>query len=105
MGGDPVAFGLVDSLNHPGSNVTGITLVAAEIVSKRIALLRDLLPDARRFGVLANATTSASEVEAAEADRVARTLGWQVQVVKVSKELDLTLLFNRWYENGQMSSL
>jgi ABC-type uncharacterized transport system substrate-binding protein len=93
MGGDPVAFGLVDSLNHPGSNVTGITLIAAEIVSKRVALLRDLLPDARRLGVLANATTPASEAEAAEADRVARTLAWQVQVVKVGKELDFDVAF------------
>jgi putative ABC transport system substrate-binding protein len=93
MGGDPVAFGLVDSLNHPGSNVTGITLIAAEIVSKRVALLRDLLPDARRLGVLANATTPASEAEAAEADRVARTLAWQVQVVKVGRELDFDVAF------------
>jgi putative ABC transport system substrate-binding protein len=93
MGGDPVAFGLVDSLNHPGSNVTGIMLIAAEIVSKRVALLRDLLPDARRLGVLANATTPASEAEAAEADRVARTLAWQVQVVKVGKELDFDVAF------------
>ena len=47
MGGDPVAFGLVASLNRPGGNVTGITLVSGEIVSKRIALLRDLLPGTR----------------------------------------------------------
>jgi putative ABC transport system substrate-binding protein len=52
MGGDPVAFGLVASLNHPGSNVTGITLISGEIVSKRIALLRDLLPRAKMLGVL-----------------------------------------------------
>ena len=46
MGADPVAFGLVASLNRPGGNVTGITLISGEIVSKRIALLRDLLPGA-----------------------------------------------------------
>jgi putative ABC transport system substrate-binding protein len=44
MGGDPVAFGLVASLNRPGGNVTGVTLISGEIVSSRIALLRDLLP-------------------------------------------------------------
>ena len=47
MGGDPVAFGLVASLNRPGGNVTGVTLISGEIASKRIALLRDLLPGAR----------------------------------------------------------
>src|ERR671937_1102600 len=52
MGGDPVDFGLVASLNRPGSNVTGITLISGEIVSKRIALVRDLLPDAKTLGVL-----------------------------------------------------
>jgi hypothetical protein len=40
MGADPIAFGLIASLNRPGGNVTGITLISGEIVSKRIALLR-----------------------------------------------------------------
>jgi putative ABC transport system substrate-binding protein len=88
MGGDPVALGLVGSLNHPGGNVTGITLISGEIVSKRIAFLRDLLPAAKMLGVLTNATTPASEAEAAVAERVARPLGWQVQVLKVGRELD-----------------
>src|ERR1700716_2315629 len=65
MGGDPVAFGLVARLNHPGGNVTGITLISGEIVSKRIALLRDLLPGARRLGVLMNSTLPASGAHAA----------------------------------------
>jgi ABC-type uncharacterized transport system substrate-binding protein len=44
MGADPVEFGLVASLNRPGGNVTGVTLISVETASKRIALLRDLLP-------------------------------------------------------------
>src|SRR5919198_1369958 len=70
MGGDPVDFGLVASLNRPGSNVTSITLISGEIVSKRIALLRDLLPDAKTLGVLMNATTPASAAEVVVAERV-----------------------------------
>src|ERR1700687_4345540 len=81
MGGDPVALGLVASLNRPGSNVTGITLISGEIVSKRIALLRDLLPGARMLSVLMNSTTPASDAEVAVAERVAHTLGWQVKVL------------------------
>ena len=61
LGGDPVALGLVQSLNRPGGNVTGITLISGEIVPKRIALLRDLLAGAKALGILVNSTTPASD--------------------------------------------
>jgi putative tryptophan/tyrosine transport system substrate-binding protein len=93
MGGDPVALGLVDSLNRPGGNVTGVTLISGEIVSKRIALLRDLLPGAKALAVLMNSTTPASEVEAAAAERASHTLGWRVSVLRVGKELDFDSAF------------
>ena len=93
MGADPVAFGLVASLNRPGGNVTGITLISGEIVSKRIALLRDLLPGAKMLGVLMNSTTPASAAEVAVAERVAHTLGWQVKVLSVGKERDFDAAF------------
>ena len=93
MGGDPVAFGLVASLNRPGGNVTGITLISGEIVSKRIAVLRDLLPSAKVLGVLMNSTTPSSEAESVAAERTAHTLGWQVKVLRVGKELDFDTAF------------
>jgi putative ABC transport system substrate-binding protein len=93
MGGDPVAFGLVASLNRPGGNVTGITLISGEIVSKRIAVLRDLLPGAKVLGVLMNSTTPSSEAESVAAERTAHTLGWQVKVLRVGKELDFDTAF------------
>jgi putative tryptophan/tyrosine transport system substrate-binding protein len=74
MGADPVAFGLVASLNRPGSNVTGMTLISEEMVPKRIALLRDLLPGAKMLGVLMNSTTPASEAEVAVAERMVTRL-------------------------------
>jgi putative ABC transport system substrate-binding protein len=93
MGADPVAFGLVASLNRPGGNVTGITLISGEIVSKRIALLRDLLPGAKMLGVLMNSTTPASAAEVAVAERIAHTLGWQVKVLSVGRERDFDAAF------------
>ena len=93
MGGDPVAFGLVASLNRPGGNITGITLISGEIVSKRIALLHDLLPSAKSLGVLMNATTPASEAEVAVAEREAHTLGWQLKVLRVGQERDFDAAF------------
>jgi putative ABC transport system substrate-binding protein len=93
MGADPVAFGLVASLNRPGGNVTGITLISGEIVSKRIAVLRDLLPGAKVVGVLMNSTTPSSEAESVAAERTAHTLGWQVKVLRVGKELEFDTAF------------
>jgi putative ABC transport system substrate-binding protein len=93
MGADPVAFGLVASLNRPGGNVTGITLISGEIVSKRIALLRDLLPAAKMLGVLVNATTPASEAEGAGAERAAQALGWGVKALRVDARYDVEAAF------------
>ena len=53
-GADPVAFGLVKSLSHPGGNVTGLTNFAEELASKQIDLMRELLPRLARLGVLIN---------------------------------------------------
>jgi putative ABC transport system substrate-binding protein len=57
IGGDPVTFGLVTSLNRPGGNITGVTLIAAETVAKRLGLLLELVPTASDIGALANRRT------------------------------------------------
>lgn len=54
LGGDPVRAGLTESFNRPTGNVTGFTLQTAQMESKRLGILRDLLPGARLFGVLVN---------------------------------------------------
>jgi putative ABC transport system substrate-binding protein len=53
-GGDPVALGLVASLNRPGANVTGSAVLEAELATKRLQLVHDLIPNAALFGVLAD---------------------------------------------------
>ena len=55
---DPVENGFVASLARPGGNVTGYATIAAEVAAKRIALLHELVPSARRIGVLVNPTVS-----------------------------------------------
>jgi len=55
VSGDPVGTGLVQSLAHPGGNVTGVSLMAAELAGKCVELFRDILPSLRRVAVLANA--------------------------------------------------
>jgi putative tryptophan/tyrosine transport system substrate-binding protein len=54
MGANPVALGLVASFNRPGGNITGVTTVIGDILQKRLQLLHDLVPNARRFGYLIN---------------------------------------------------
>jgi putative tryptophan/tyrosine transport system substrate-binding protein len=55
-GADPVGFGLVQSLSHPGGNITGLTNFAEELASKQIDLIRELLPRIARIGALVNVT-------------------------------------------------
>ena len=57
MGADPVALGLVESLSQPGNNLTGITSLSVEVGPKRLEFLREVLPAAKRFGVLVNPTS------------------------------------------------
>jgi putative tryptophan/tyrosine transport system substrate-binding protein len=61
IGGDPVATGLVASLNRPGANVTGIANLNAELAPKRLQLLRQVIPNATRFGVLVDPAFPAAQ--------------------------------------------
>jgi putative tryptophan/tyrosine transport system substrate-binding protein len=91
--GDPVEFGLVASLNHPGGNVTGITRISSLIVPKRIGLLRDLIPGIKTIAILMNSTSPANKTEVAAAEQAARTLGWQVRVLSSSGKGDFDAAF------------
>ena len=91
--GDPVEFGLVASLNHPGGNVTGITMISSLIVPKRIGVLRDLIPGIKTIAVLMNSTSPANKAEVAAAEQAARTLGWQVRVLSSSGKEDFDAAF------------
>jgi putative ABC transport system substrate-binding protein len=50
VGSDPVKAGLVASLNRPGANVTGVTIISVELLAKRLELIRELLPRATAIG-------------------------------------------------------
>jgi putative tryptophan/tyrosine transport system substrate-binding protein len=84
-GGDPVALGLVASLNRPGGNVTGIANLGGELAPKRLQLLRELLPNAARFGVLSDPAYPATPSIIADLQAAARTLGLQLVVARFAK--------------------
>ena len=88
-GGDPVKDGLVDSLNRPSANVTGVTRLTREIVSKRLELLCRLVPSAKTVAILVNPTNPIADSQVAEMQKSARALGINLGVVKASTEQDL----------------
>src|SRR5881398_2786020 len=74
-GGDPVAMGLVKSLARPGGNLTGLTFVTVELASKRMQLLKDAVPIAKRVAVLWNPNNVISKLELEKATTTAEALG------------------------------
>jgi putative ABC transport system substrate-binding protein len=91
-GGDPVATGLVASLNRPGGNLTGHTILNAELGPKRLQLLRELIPKAARFGSLVDPAAATKSV-VADLQVAARTLGLQLFVANARTESDLEPAF------------
>jgi putative ABC transport system substrate-binding protein len=92
-GGDPVALGLVASLNRPGANVTGIANLAGELAPKRLQLLHDLIPNAALFGVLADPAFPPTQSTIAELQAAARTLGLQLIIEYARTDSDLEPAF------------
>jgi putative tryptophan/tyrosine transport system substrate-binding protein len=93
IAGDPVGSGFVESLARPGGNITGMSLQQHDIASKRIELLRDVLPNLRRLAILFNAGYPASMLEAGEVQAAARTLGLEVASHEIRRAEDIAPIF------------
>src|SRR5262249_45881093 len=94
VGGDAVKFGLVASLARPEGNATGVNFFSAELVSKRFALLHELVPRAARIAVLVNpADPERVEAVLAEAHAAARAATLEVQVLKASTSSEIDAAF------------
>lgn len=86
---DPVGTGMVASLARPGGNVTGLSTQTPELASKRIGLLREVLPDLRRFAIVGNVGYAGSIGEIAEVQSLARHLGLEVDVLGIRRPEDV----------------
>ena len=78
MGGDPVKFGLVASLNQPGGNVTGVSFLLNVLAAKRVELLRAMVPAATEIGLLVNPDNPNAEADTKDAQEAARAIGLQI---------------------------
>lgn len=92
-GGDAVKIGLVESLNRPGANVTGVNLAFGALGPKRLELLREVVPTARSVAVLVNFDYPSAADEVEDLRTAARTLGLEVQVLPASTESALEPAF------------
>jgi putative ABC transport system substrate-binding protein len=81
--GDPVAAGLVDSLAHPGGNATGFSIVAPELGTKRLELLKEIVPNLSSIAVLSNAKNPQSKIEMKEMHTAAQTMGLQLHPAEI----------------------
>src|SRR5215831_12566748 len=88
IGADPVKFGLVNSLNRPGGNLTGVSGLANPLVPKRFELLHELLPKSSIIGFLVNPNNPNSEPDTTDAQKAAQALQRKLVVIKVSTESD-----------------
>jgi putative ABC transport system substrate-binding protein len=93
-GDDPVEIGLVESLNRPVGNVTGVFFYSgADLESKLLELLREVVPKVAVIGMLVNPTNAAAEAETRAAQAAARALGLQILILNASSERDFDTAF------------
>ena len=94
VGGDPVRLGLVQSLNRPGGNVTGVTQLAVEVAPKRLELLHEMVPTATVMALLINpADPALVERQPIGFLSAARALGVELLVLNASTERDFDAVF------------
>jgi putative tryptophan/tyrosine transport system substrate-binding protein len=95
IGGDPVRFGLVKSLNRPGGNVTGILFNQNVLGGKRVELLREIAPNVSRVALLMNPTNPNVDVERMDAEAGARKLGLETVTLNARNAREIDTAFEQ----------
>jgi putative ABC transport system substrate-binding protein len=92
-GSDPVKYGLVASLNRPGGNITGVSVITVELLAKQLELLSEIIPNVTTIGLLMNPTNPTTELQLRDLQNAARSLGRQIVILKASSEGDIDAVF------------
>jgi putative ABC transport system substrate-binding protein len=100
FGADPVALGLVSSLNRPGGNVTGVTFLINALGAKRLELLRELVPSSNLIGFLVNPGNPASPSQTTDIQAAAGALGVDLLIVNASNEREIEAAFTSFVQRG-----
>jgi putative ABC transport system substrate-binding protein len=90
---DTVTSGLIDSLNRPSGNATGIYFLTASLEAKRLELLHELVPKVAVVGFLMNPNNPNAEALSRDTRQAARTLGLELRVLRASNEIEIRTAF------------
>ena len=99
-GADPVVAGLVTSISRPGGNITGVSFFDIPVVGKRLALLRELAPQAEVIAVLQHTNFSEYQTESREIETAARAIGQKIVTFKVGSEAEVDEAFSSVAKSG-----
>jgi putative ABC transport system substrate-binding protein len=92
-GDDPVQIGVVTSINHPGGNVTGVHVLFTELESKKLSLLREVVPKAGVVAALVNQTRPIANSQTAELEAAAKKFGQRIQIFHAASEQEIEPVF------------
>jgi ABC-type uncharacterized transport system substrate-binding protein len=93
MGADPIAIGLVGSLNRPGGNLTGVSSLNVQVTPKRLEILHEVVPAAAEIAVLVNPTSPTTDSQLRNLQAAARALRLQLHVLHASTEREFDAVF------------
>jgi putative tryptophan/tyrosine transport system substrate-binding protein len=99
-GADPVKEGLVDSLNRPGGNVTGVSFLGGLVGAKRLELLRQVVPKVTTVAMLMQPNRTETELERKDVQDAARAIGLQLITLDVSSDRDIETAFATLVKDG-----
>ena len=92
MGADPVGIGLVETLQRPGANLTGVSSLNVQVTPKRLELLREAIPAAALIAVVVNPTSPTTSFQLKKLQEAADTLGTKIQVLNVASVRDIEII-------------
>jgi putative ABC transport system substrate-binding protein len=99
-GADPIAAGLVSSINRPGGNMTGVSFYDVPVTGKRLELLRQLVPKTELVAVLQDPTFAVHQTETGLIETAARTLGQKIVTFKAGNEQEIDAAFSAIAKSG-----
>jgi putative ABC transport system substrate-binding protein len=97
--GDPLGTGIVASLARPGGNVTGLSALVTDLASKRLELLREVVPSLRRLAIMYNVDAPAALLDMKEVQTAAGTLGFEVTTSEIRQLKDIAPAFDAFKDH------
>jgi putative ABC transport system substrate-binding protein len=105
IGADPVKLGLVDSLNQPRGNLTGVYVLFGALGPKQLELIHELLPNSSTVALLLNPSNPNSQIDTPAIQAAADALGQRLEVLTATTKTNLKRSSRPWFGNGSMLSL